>query len=230
MKQYLVEHYWPGVTNERLQETSGRLRTIAEEMARAGSSVRHVRSTIVPGRTILAAVFAFVAAATATTALAVGASKDPKTLVLQKSDFPAGARVIRTINSPGGVGLARTYRYRGPGGPIDLTSSVAVLKSSSQAQAMFKTLRTEWGGLLDRITKGTSYVPRLSLPRYGDEQMATYHPLDGGKLLVRTNTVIWFLLLQDLSSQRGSRTLTKAEAAAELKRYGLKQRRRVGSG
>jgi hypothetical protein len=59
--------------------------------------------------------------------------------------------------------------------------------------------------------------------------MATYHGADGGKLLVRSGDRVWFLLLQDLSSQPGTRTLTKAQAAAELRKYGLRQKRRVDS-
>jgi hypothetical protein len=177
-------------------------------------------------RTILAAML--VAAATATTGLAADTSQQPKTLVLQKTDFAPGVRVVQTLPS-GSVAHSVTYRYRLPTGPIDLTSSVALLTSPGQAHAMFKKLRHDWEGLLDRITKGSGYNPRVNLPRYGDEQMATYHGADGGKLLVRSGPVVWFLLLQDLSSEPGTRTLTKTEAAAELGKYGLKQKRRVAT-
>jgi hypothetical protein len=176
-------------------------------------------------RTILAAALA--AAATATTALAAGAATSPKALVLQKPDFPAGTRVVRTLAIPGSANHSIVYRYRGPNGPVDLTSSVAILNSPGQAATLFKRLGKEWTGLLARLTKGTGYNPRLSLPRYGDEQVATYHGADGGKLLVRSGDVLWFILLQDLSSQPGTRILGKAKGAAELRKYGAKQMRRV---
>jgi hypothetical protein len=180
-------------------------------------------------RTILAAAaaVALVAAAAATAGLTTSTAKDPKTLVLQKSDLPSGARLARTLDYAGG--LALTYRYRTQSSLIDLTSSAAVVKSRSQATAAFKQARTGFEQILKKLTKGTGYAYRLNLPRYGDEQLATFHHLDGGKLLVRKNTVVWMILLQSLPAT-GVRQITKAEAVAELKRLGLKQQRRVGSG
>lgn len=183
-------------------------------------------------RTILAAAAALAAALTATAALATVTLKDPRTLVLQKSDFPPGARLTRTIDSPrtpAGDGLALMYRYRGPSSLNQLTSSAFVFTSESQAIALYKHMRKDTEAFLEKLPKDAGYVPRLSLPRYGEEQLATYHPLDGGKLLVRTNTVVWSLLLQNLPGT-GRLNLSKAEAAAELKKYGRKQQQRVGSG
>ena len=45
---YLVEHYRPGFTAERLEEWAARVRATAAGMAREGEPVRYVRSTIVP--------------------------------------------------------------------------------------------------------------------------------------------------------------------------------------
>ena len=45
---YLVEHYRPGFTAERLEEWAARIRATAFGMAREGEPVRYVRSTIVP--------------------------------------------------------------------------------------------------------------------------------------------------------------------------------------
>jgi hypothetical protein len=45
---YLVEHYRPGFTAERLEEWAARVRATAVGMAREGEPVRYVRSTIVP--------------------------------------------------------------------------------------------------------------------------------------------------------------------------------------
>jgi hypothetical protein len=175
--------------------------------------------------TILAAVLA--ATATAATALAAGTATSPKALVLQKADFQAGTRVVRTLPVPGSATYTIVYRYRGPSGPVDLTSSVGILKSEGQARTLFRKLEADWVGLLDRLTKGMGYNPRLGLPRYGDEQVATYHGADGGKLLVRSGEVVWFILLQDLSSQPGTRILGKAKGASELRKYGARQMRRV---
>ena len=45
---YLVEHYRPGFTAERLQEWAARVRATSVGMAREGEPVRYLRSTIVP--------------------------------------------------------------------------------------------------------------------------------------------------------------------------------------
>jgi hypothetical protein len=161
----------------------------------------------------------------AASALASGTLQGPKTLVLQKSDFPAGAKVIRTIG-PIGASFGRTYRYAGAGGSSELSSTVSVTKSASQASAAYKKLRSDFRSILLNVIKGTGLKPWLTLPRYGDEQFASYHHLDGGKLLVRKGKVLWFLLFNGA----GTRTPTKAEAVAELKKYGAKQAKRVGSG
>jgi hypothetical protein len=184
----------------------------------AHHDAREVRMTA--RRMILGAAATVVAAAVATTALAAGALKDPKTLVLQKSDFPAGARIkSKGGTSAGGygAGYSVTFSYRTRSKPNELSSSVSVWKSRSVAIAGFRELKGDVGPA----------VPRIPLPKYGDEQIATFHSLDGGRLIVRKNTVVWVLELQSIV---GSRELTKAEAVAELKRYGPKQKKRVGSG
>src|SRR5262245_57482196 len=45
---YLVEHYWPGLTMETFRETAERVRTTAETMARGGTEIRYLHSTMVP--------------------------------------------------------------------------------------------------------------------------------------------------------------------------------------
>lgn len=170
------------------------------------------------GRTVLAAFAAVVAATMATTALAASSAKNPKTLVLQKSDFPAGARVINKYTAGGasgaGAGYYVTYRYKSGSKTRELASFVLVAKSSSLAGALFRELKTD--------------IPRtkLVLPKYGDEQLAGFQGLDGGTLIVRRNTVVWSLKIEyDIDIG-----LTKPEAIAELKRYAPKQMKRVGSG
>jgi hypothetical protein len=45
---YLVEHYRPGFTAERLAEWATRVRSAALGIAREGKPVRYLRSTVVP--------------------------------------------------------------------------------------------------------------------------------------------------------------------------------------
>jgi hypothetical protein len=47
-KTYLVEHYRPGFTAERLETWAARVRATSVDMAREGEPVRYLRSTIVP--------------------------------------------------------------------------------------------------------------------------------------------------------------------------------------
>lgn len=45
---FLVERYWPGVTEETLRSAEERLRRAVERMAGEGIPVRYLRSTLVP--------------------------------------------------------------------------------------------------------------------------------------------------------------------------------------
>lgn len=134
-------------------------------------------------RTVVAGLAVLVAALIAGTALAASTAKNPKTLVLQKSDFPAGVRVVEKYTaggaSAGGAGYYITYRYKSGSKMRELASFALVAKSSSLARALYRELKTD--------------VPRtkLVLPKYGDEQVAGFLGLDGGLLVVRKNTVIW---------------------------------------
>lgn len=165
-------------------------------------------------RTTLAAV-ALVAGTITATALAATTSKDPKTLVLQKSDLPAGARA--TAKYADAMGYFVTYRYKTGSKQAELSSFVAVLPSRKLAVATFRELRTD---VLDIERK-------LSLPKYGDEQIAAYLPITDGQLIVRKGNTVWALIL---GAVVGTPELTIAEAIAEFKRYGPKAMKRVGSG
>lgn len=169
-------------------------------------------------RVILAAVAVLVAAALTTTALAASTAKNPKLLVLQKSDFPAGAKVVNKYtsgaSSAAGAGYYITYRYKSGSKTRELASFASTWNSSKLARLGFRELKTD--------VLGTKVV----LPRYGDEQVAGWLGPDGGMLVVRKNTVVWSLKIEyDIDIG-----LTKAEALAELKRYAPKQAKRVGSG
>ncbi len=69
------------------------------------------------------------------------------------------------------------------------------------------------------------------LPKYGHQQVATYSPAGGEgihilELLVRQNTVVWFIAVK----REKRPPIPKAQFLAETKTYALKQKRRVGSG
>ena len=166
-------------------------------------------------RTILTAVAACIVAAITTTALAASIAKAPKTMVLQKSDFPAGAR--RTANYGEATGHLVTYRYKTGSKENELSSYVILLPSRKLADLAFKEARTD-------VTK---WIWKVSLPKYGDEQFASFHPLEDGQLIVRKGNTVWGLMLLGVV---GDRTLTKADATAEFKRYGPKAMKRAGSG
>ncbi len=46
---YLVERYWPGVTEPELRAAVSKVRLAVSEMADGGVLVTHLRSTLVPG-------------------------------------------------------------------------------------------------------------------------------------------------------------------------------------
>jgi hypothetical protein len=171
-------------------------------------------------RLLSTAAAALVAVALSATALAGAAAKDPKTMVLQKADFPAGAGARLTAkhgaSSAAGSGYYVTYRYKTGSKPRELSSFVTVTKSRSLAVAVFRESKND--------TISTS--SRIVLPKYGDEQLATFLGLDGGQLIVRKGNTVWLLKAEYLLDPG----LTKAEAIAELKRYAPKQMRHVGNG
>ena len=45
---FLVEHYWPGVTEASFRSAADRVRAAAEEMSAAGESIVFMHSTLVP--------------------------------------------------------------------------------------------------------------------------------------------------------------------------------------
>lgn len=169
-------------------------------------------------RTILAAVAALVAAAMTTTALAASTAKDPKTMVLQKSDFPAGASLaskpIRD-KTPQVNSYSVEYRYQTGSKTFDLISIASVM-NPRLAKNAFREARS----LLQQGYR------KISLPKYGDEQVAGLAREDNaGELWVRTGGTMWGIALNT-----GGVLITKADSIAQLKRFAPKQLKRVGSG
>lgn len=180
----------------------------------------------------LVAVACVVAMAVATAAVAAARPKDPKTLVLQKADFPAG-----TVKGPSATAAPSTfgdreftvyYNVRAGKREKVVTSDVAVSGAGRRAAAGYRIMLAAYTGL----PKSSP----LKLPPYGDEQRAEYQPDPGrGVLVVHRKNVVWKLVVEDCGPLSpagclGGVTppkLTRAQALAELKKYAPKQERRL---
>jgi hypothetical protein len=53
VRTYLVERYWPGVTNELLAEAMNRGRQVMGQMCAEGTPVRHVTSILIPAEEVV---------------------------------------------------------------------------------------------------------------------------------------------------------------------------------
>jgi hypothetical protein len=197
------------------------------------TDLNHVdRRKIMTGR-ILCTMFVVAAGATA---LAASAAKDPKTLVLQPSDFPAGA-TRQPLGSVISGGVAKiytvTFNFRKGSREEEVTSDLAVSTNPRDAATEYKLMVAQNTGL-----KGDT---ALHLPAYGDEQYADFFlsPMRArGEVIVRKNNVVWNLTIENCGPLApagclGGSTppkLTVSQALAELKKFAPKQKARVGSG
>ncbi len=156
-------------------------------------------------------------------ALAAAPPNRAKTLALQKSDFPRGAVARHAAGSAtsAGSGYGVTYHYSSGGRPYELSVAVLVFKGRAMATQMFNELR---GDMIP-------IVPKLKLPRYGDQQIANHSVLGGSQLIVRKGSVVWTLEPQTFMT-RGAKTyeLSKAQAVALYGIYAAKQQKRIGAG
>ncbi len=161
-------------------------------------------------------------AASTTTALAGGSAsaQDPRALVLQKSDLPAGARqrMKQADKNAQYTSYFVSYRFRGASQLLDLMSS-AIVMSPRLATSVFRQQRADLAG-----------GRKVALPRYGDEQIAVLAREDNeGELWVRTGGTVWGMSVNTAGAGNWG-LITKAESIAQLKRYAPKQMKRVGSG
>lgn len=183
----------------------------------------------------IVAAAAVIAMAAGTTAFAATAGNDPKALVLQKADLPAGAVKGPTASvAPSTFGdreFTVYYNVRSGAREEVITSDVAVSRQASRASAGYRIMVASYTGL-----PGGS---PLKLPAHGSEQRAEYRPETGrAVLIVRKNAVVWEVAVESCSALSpagclGGRTppkLTKAQAVSELKKYARKQRARIGNG
>jgi hypothetical protein len=152
-------------------------------------------------------------------ALAAPAAQDARKLVLQKSDLPGGARASNRDGEPAAASV--TWNYVRGGKPYEVTSTAGVAGTAAMARIAFREGTSDLGPLIRKI----------QLPKYGDEQLATFHLVGGSMLVVRKGGVIWSLHLQTIVTRGGqTHELTRAEAIAEYRRFAVRVQRRVGNG
>jgi hypothetical protein len=187
-------------------------------------------------RTMVALVGAAVLLAATSSVLASSAAKNPRTLVLQPSDFPAGA-TRQPLGKVTSAGIAKiftvTFNFRKGTAEEEVTSDVAVATKPKDAA-------TEYGLQVAAYT-GFKGSTKVRLPSYGDEQYAEYlvnAERARGQLIVRKNNVVWTLTVENCGTLApygcvGGKTppkMSKPQAIVELKKYALKMKARVGRG
>jgi hypothetical protein len=169
------------------------------------------------------------------TAAAAGGSKDPKALVLQKTDLPpsavTGPSFAVAPSTFGDREFTVYYNLRAAGREVVLTSEVAVSRASAVAKSGYRLM-------LAAYTSSPGRSP-LKLPSYGSEERAEYEAAQGrAVLVVRKDAAVWRLEVESCSAMSpagclGGRTppkLTKAQALSELRKYARKQKARIGKG
>ena len=171
------------------------------------------------------------AALAAGSALAANGAKNPLVFVLRPADFPAKADPVdagpmpasfaRKLRAIRAVGRGAQYFASIPFGPErsqTVYGLVVTTPSVSQARKVFAwQKRTE----LKPGRDGSA----LSLPRFGDDQVALANGrTDSGSLLVRRATTVWRLEV----GADGRLSLSPSRVRDELTKYATKQRDRIG--
>ena len=162
------------------------------------------------------------AASLAASALAASAVKDPMRLILTRADVAGAKQTVQQapIDTGGVRGKFAGYSYyfmRGQQEGLQVAGGVYAVESAAQARKVFASLQRQPGG--------TSPGTKVQLPRYGDQQIA-WHKASASyaKALVRKNTVVWQVEIV------GTGSFAPVDELAELKKYALKQKGRIGSG
>ena len=163
-------------------------------------------------------------------ALAANGPKNPLVVVLRPPDFPAKADPVdagpmpasfaRKLRGIRAVGRGAQYFASIPFGPErsqTVYGLVVTTPSVAQARKVFAwQKRTEM-----KPGRGGS---AMSLPRFGDEQVALASETDSGSLLVRRASTVWRLEV----AADGRLSLSPARVRDELAKYAAKQRGRIG--
>jgi hypothetical protein len=176
-------------------------------------------------------------AVAAPVALAAATAKNPKALVLRQSDFPRGTRVGNSFGVKGPLSNQYAVGFEIRPGDMtreeDVSVQLWVAKDVAAAKGVYQQTVASYTGLKGEVT--------LKLPSYGDEQFADYLPNPSrphGQLIVRRNTVVWYLTVENCTplsfscygTSRTEKPIGRAKATAELKKYAAKQKARVGKG
>jgi hypothetical protein len=172
------------------------------------------------------------AAACAVPASAGSAEKNPLTLVLQRSDFPAKTRwtaaryasIEKALAGAGYQAKAADYLAEIPRGSTEMLyvgGRVMVLPSAADARRLFAAYKQDLA-----LQQKLARTVRLS--SYGDEQSAFVQSKPGTRadLRVRKGAVVWRVEIK----WGGTEGFTRAQALAELRTYATKLKRRVGAG
>jgi hypothetical protein len=177
---------------------------------------------------VVISVTAAIAAASiafATTGVAAAAIKNPMSLLLRKTDLPRGAtyqagpgpRNLVASLAKLGIKSQDAYFSATYGDETGLSGLVLAVESAGKAHTVFPKLKGDLGG--------AAKTRVVRLPAYGDEQFATTSS-GSADLVVRKKRVIWSLSLVPSFLSPMSRT----EMTAELKKYAVKAKARIGSG
>jgi hypothetical protein len=186
-----------------------------------------------------ARIAAAVTAGLAAGAVAAGATPTPKVLGLRVSDFPAGAKAASIIDVSGQVkAYSAAFNFKARGREEEVTELVVVSRSPTSATSQYASYA--------QMAQDVHRAAPLRLPGYGDEQSANWasYTAPGGArraraaLVVRTNTVVWSLTVENCSVVSYSDCvfgstpppISRSQAVAELKLYAVKLRTRVGAG
>lgn len=182
-----------------------------------------------PATTLVALVTAVVCAASASAASSV---KDPLSLVLQRSDFPAKTRytaarypsIEKALAEAGYQAKAADYLAEVPRGSTEtlfVSGRVMVLSSPAEARRLFAQYKQD-------LALQLKLARLVRLRAYGDEQSAFAQTKPGTRadLRVRKGAVVWRVEIK----WGGVETFTRAQALAELQTYATKLKRRVGAG
>lgn len=176
----------------------------------------------------MAVVLAVAVAGEAT--LAASGPRNPLTVVLRPADFPAKADPVdagrmpasfgRKLSGIKAVGRAAQYFANIPFGPERSQTVYGIVVTTPSVAEARKVYAWQKRTAM-RLTNGAS---RLRLPRFGDEQVALSNgETDSGRLLVRSNTVVWRLEV----GADGELSLSPARVRDELVKYGEKQRDKI---
>lgn len=203
-----------------------------------------------PGRTRplrLAAVLAALGVLAGATDVAVTAVVPATSLVPRAGDFPSGTRTSRnrmpaSALAPLGRGLeGASWAAVVPAGgfletPIgrvpkswSLEGDVFVAPSTASAQRLFALGRAAGIGF---AADDLGAVARMTLPPYGDEQLAFWTSRTAGRemtasVFVRKGSVVWQVVVAGVPLQW---RVARAQLVQQLKTYAARQKVRVATG